>query len=151
MGSRCCRSPRRHFDSVVYVSVLEHILDDVAELRTALELLRPGGTVAIFVPAMPALYGSLDFKSGHYRRYDRHLLEQVISNAGLDLVDTHYLDVAGLLPYFVMYRILDVPSLDSGSSTLFDRVIVPLSRAVQRAVPRPPVGKNLLAIGRRPV
>ena len=59
------------FDSVVYVNVLEHILDDDGELRTAHELLVAGGTLAIFVPALPRLYGSLDYKSGHHRRYTR--------------------------------------------------------------------------------
>ena len=138
------------FDSVVYVSVLEHILDDVAELRTAFQLLRPGGTLGIFVPAMPSLYGSLDFKSGHYRRYDRPLLRQAVTEAGFELVDMHYFDVAGVIPYFLMYRLLDVKSLDSGSSTIYDSLIVPTSRFIQRRVGSPAVGKNLIAVARRP-
>ncbi len=139
------------FDSVVYVSVLEHIDDDVAELRTAAQLVTPGGTVGLFVPAMAALYGSLDYKSGHYRRYDRDLLVEAITDAGLEVVDVKYLDVAGALPYFVMYRLLDVPTLDSGSSAIYDQLIVPVSRLAQRVVPRPPFGKNLVAVARRPV
>ena len=138
------------FDSVVYVSVLEHIDDDVAELRTASQLVKPGGAIGLFVPAMAALYGSLDYKSGHYRRYDRELLATVIREAGLEVDRLHYLDVAGALPYFLMYRLLDVPTLDSGSSAVYDKLIVPVSRAAQRVVPRPPFGKNLVAIARRP-
>jgi SAM-dependent methyltransferase len=138
------------FDSVVYVSVLEHIRDDVAELGTAYSLLRPGGTLGIFVPAAPWLYGSLDYKSGHYRRYDRPLLRQAISDAGFELVDMHYFDVAGVLPYLLMYRVLDVKSLDSGSSAVYDRLIVPVSRVIQRCIPSPAFGKNLVAIARRP-
>ena len=57
------------FDAVVYVNVLEHIADDANELHTAYDLLAPGGRLGLFVPAMPSLYGSLDYKSGHYRRY----------------------------------------------------------------------------------
>jgi SAM-dependent methyltransferase len=139
------------FDSVVYVSVLEHILDDVAELRTAFELVRPGGTLGIFVPAMPSLYGSLDFQSGHYRRYDRDLLRQVVEEAGFELVDLHYLDVAGVVPYFLMYRLLDLPRLDAGSSAVYDRAIVPVGRLIQRFVAQPAFGKNLLAVARRPL
>jgi SAM-dependent methyltransferase len=138
------------FDSVVYVSVLEHILDDVAELRTAFQLLRPGGTLGIFVPAMPSLYGSLDYKSGHYRRYDRPLLSQAVTEAGFELIDLHYFDVAGVIPYFLMYRLLDVKSLDSGSSTIYDSLIVPVSRLIQRGVGSPALGKNLVAVARRP-
>ena len=139
------------FDSVVYVSVLEHILDDVAELRTAFELVRPGGTLGIFVPAMPSLYGSLDFQSGHYRRYDRDLLRHVIEEAGFELVDLYYLDVAGVVPYFIMYRLLDLPRLDAGSSAVYDRAIVPVGRLIQRFVAQPAFGKNLLAVARRPL
>ena len=139
------------FDSVVYVSVLEHILDDADELCTALQLLRPGGTVGIFVPAMPLLYGSLDFKSGHYRRYDRSLLTATIETAGLELVEMHYMDVAGVLPYLLMYRLLDVSKLDSGSSKIYDSLIVPVSRFIQHRVGQPALGKNLLAVARRPL
>ena len=138
------------FDSVVYVSVMEHILDDVAELRTAAQLVEPGGTIAMFVPALPALYGSLDYKSGHYRRYDRDLLRSVIEQAGLELVESKYMDVAGVVPYFLMYRVLNVQRLHAGSSKVFDSLIVPVSRFLQRRVGSPAVGKNLLAVARRP-
>lgn len=137
------------FDSAVYVSVLEHILDDVDELRTAAQLVKPGGTVAVFVPAMPSLYGSLDFKSGHYRRYDRSLLVSVIESAGLRVEHIAYMDILGVLPYLVMYRLLDVQRLDSGSSALYDRVIVPVSRRLERLLGAPVRGKNLVAVARR--
>jgi SAM-dependent methyltransferase len=139
------------FDSVVYVSVLEHIRDDVAELRTAYELVKPGGTIVLFVPAMPSLYGSLDFKSGHYRRYDRALLRSVIEDAGLEIEELEYMDIVGVVPYFLMYRLLSVPTLDAGSSALYDRVLVPISRFIQRGVGAPAVGKNLVAVARRPL
>jgi 2-polyprenyl-3-methyl-5-hydroxy-6-metoxy-1,4-benzoquinol methylase len=138
------------FDSVVYVSVLEHILDDIGELRTARRLLVPGGHVALFVPAMPSLYGSLDFKSGHYRRYDAALLRSVIAGADLELVEMHHLDLAGVIPYWLMYRVLDRQTLDARSSAVYDRLIVPVSQALQRSPAHPPRGKNLVAVARRP-
>ncbi len=138
------------FDSVVYVSVLEHIRDDVDELRTALQLVEPGGSLAVFVPAMPSLYGSLDFKSGHFRRYDRALLQQVVTDAGFEITDLRYMDVVGILPYFLMYRLLDVPTLDAGSSRVYDSLIVPFSRALEARVGAPAVGKNLVVVARRP-
>ena len=143
-------APRRRFDSVVYVNVLEHILDDAGELRTAFDLLAPGGTLAVFVPALPRLYGSMDYKSGHYRRYTAATLRDVVAAAGFELVDVRYLDLLGVAPYFVMYRLLDVKTLGAVSSSGYDRIIVPVSRALQRVVPHPPLGKNVLAIARRP-
>lgn len=137
------------FDSVVYVNVLEHISDDVAELITATELLEPGGRLGVFVPAMPALYGSLDYKSGHYRRYTAEQLRSVMEQAGFVDIDVRYLDVLGVVPYWLMYRVLHVSHLDRVSSSGYDRVIVPLSRGLQRLAPRPPRGKNLIATARR--
>ena len=137
------------FDGVVYVNVLEHIEDDVAELRTAARLLEPGGRLGLFVPAMPSLYGSLDYKSGHYRRYTADQLRTVLRRAGYVDIDVRHLDVLGIVPYWLMYRVLNVGRLDRVSSTGYDQVIVPLSRAVQFVVRRPPRGKNLVATARR--
>jgi 2-polyprenyl-3-methyl-5-hydroxy-6-metoxy-1,4-benzoquinol methylase len=139
----------QQFDSVVYVNVLEHILDDAAEMRTAFELVAPGGSLGVFVPAMSQLYGSLDYKSGHHRRYEKTQLHDVIAGAGFEIVELRYIEVAGVLPYWLMYRVLNRQSLSSMSSGVFDRMVVPLSKTAQRLVPNPPFGKNLLAIARR--
>ncbi|MEY2582496.1 MAG: hypothetical protein QOE09_2345 [Ilumatobacteraceae bacterium] len=143
------RTRPQQFDSIVYVNVLEHILDDDAEMRIAFGLLAPGGSLGVFVPAMSRLYGSLDYKSGHHRRYDKAQLRQVISDAGFEIVELRYLEVAGVLPYWLMYRVLNRQSLSTMSSGVFDGLVVPISKMVQRVVPNPPFGKNLLAIARR--
>lgn len=132
-------------DAAIYVNVLEHIERDTDELGTALRLLRPGGRLGVFVPAMPSLYGSLDYKSGHYRRYTAEQLRSRLVDAGFVDVDVRYLDVLGVAPYWLMYRFLDVDRLDRVSSTGYDRVVVPVSRSVQRVFPRPRFGKNLIA------
>ncbi len=139
----------QQFDSVVYVNVLEHILDDAAEMRTAFDLVAPGGSLGVFVPAMSRLYGSLDYKSGHHRRYDKTRLREVTEGAGFEILELRYLEVAGVVPYWLMYRVLNRQSLSPMSSGIFDRVVVPVSKMVQRLVPNPPIGKNLLAIARR--
>jgi SAM-dependent methyltransferase len=139
------------FDSVLYVNVLEHIEHDDDEISTAVRLLRPGGRLCIFVPAMPSLYGSLDYKSGHFRRYDAASLEAMLDRAGLVDVDVRYFDLLGVAPYWLMYRVLNVSRLDRASSFGYDRVVVPLSRAFQHILQRPPRGKNLIAIARRRV
>lgn len=133
------------FDSVIYVNVLEHIADDVAELRTAASLMQPGGRLGLFVPAMPSLYGSLDYKSGHFRRYTPDQLRSVLAQAGYVDVDVRYFDALGIVPYWLMYRVLNVSRLDRASSTAYDRIVVPLSRTLQRVVSYPPRGKNLVA------
>jgi hypothetical protein len=73
----------------------------------------------------------------------------VIADAGFEIVELRYLEVAGVVPYWLMYSVLNRQSLSSMSSGVFDRMVVPVSKTVQRLVPNPPIGKNLLAIARR--
>ncbi|MGZ6962365.1 MAG: hypothetical protein ACXVLM_21935, partial [Ilumatobacteraceae bacterium] len=92
---------------------------------------------------------TLDYKSGHHRRYDKTRLRDVIAGAGFEIVELRYLEIAGVVPYWLMYRVLNRQSLSPMSSGVFDRMVVPVSKLLQRAVPSPPIGKNLLAIARR--
>ncbi len=53
------------FDSVICLNVLEHIEQDVEALRHMKQLLNPGGTAIVLVPALPWLFGQMD-KSNLY-------------------------------------------------------------------------------------
>ena len=64
----------RTFDAVVLGEVLEHVRDDVAGLREVARVLKPGGIVAISVPAHPTWFSDSDRWAGHYRRYSREAL-----------------------------------------------------------------------------
>jgi SAM-dependent methyltransferase len=66
------------FDLVVALDVLEHVEDHVGAMATILELVRPGGSALITVPAVKRLWGSHDLRLGHVRRYDRRDLEALV-------------------------------------------------------------------------
>src|SRR6185369_14063566 len=65
------RLAHHNFDTVLCINVLEHTQDDVAALKNAHALLQNGGRVIVFVPADRSLYGSMDKRVGHLRRYER--------------------------------------------------------------------------------
>ena len=138
--------PEERFDAILYLNVLEHIADDAQELRLAAAALRPGGALLIFGPAMERLYGELDYQAGHYRRYHIGRLRQLITEAGLEVVRVRYFDVLGVLPYLIVYRVLGRREISGSSLWGYDRVLVPLSRLIQRVVPHPPLGKNVIAV-----
>ena len=135
------------YDTVLYVNVLEHIEDDIAELAAARARLAPGGTVVIFVPAMPSLYGSMDAVSGHFRRYRREELRSVLRRSGFSVGSLHNFDAVGVAPYWLSYRILRRSTLDAASVGLYDKVVIPVSLAVSRILRRRGPGKNLIAVG----
>lgn len=136
----------KKFDSVLYVNVLEHIENDIGELRVAKTFIKHDGRIVIFVPAMPSLYGTMDAVSGHFRRYRRHELQAAIERAGLTVERIYYFDPLGVLPYWLSYRILSRKSLGGGSVALYDKVIIPLSLIISRITKRHGLGKNLIAI-----
>ena len=136
------------FDTVLYVNVLEHIENDIEELRTAARAMKPDGNIVIFVPAAPRLYGTMDSISGHYRRYRMNELKSVASSAGLEVVECSSFDPVGAIPYWLMYRVLKRRKLANSSVALYDKVIIPLSAAVPKSIIKRTGGKNLILVAR---
>src|SRR6266540_6060231 len=71
------------FDTVICLNVLEHVEHDRASLAVLRRLLTPGGRLVLLVPALRALYGTLDHALGHHRRYGRAELVAKLRDAGL--------------------------------------------------------------------
>ena len=140
----------RQFDAILYLNVLEHIADDRKELELAAEALRPGGALLIFGPAIEWLYSELDHRAGHYRRYRLADLCARVEAAGLHVVSARYFDVFGVLPYLVVYRLLGRTTITGSTLWGYDRVVVPASRALQRVLGHPPLGKNVVVVAQRP-
>jgi SAM-dependent methyltransferase len=85
-GERLPFRPR--FAAVCAFDVLEHAEDDALLARALAAALRPGGVLALSVPAGPELWSSLDRYAGHYRRYTRASLEKTVTAAGLEVERT---------------------------------------------------------------
>lgn len=73
------------FDAVLALDVIEHLDDDAAALSRLGTLVRPGGTLVVSVPAVPALYGEFDAIQGHRRRYTAGWLRDAFAKSGLEL------------------------------------------------------------------
>lgn len=135
-------------DSIIYVNVLEHIEDDVNELRVIHATLRPGGHLFVFVPALPVLYSKFDKHIGHFRRYRRSELRSKLQEAGFRIKSLRWFDLPGILPWLIKYRLAGSLTMESSAVQLYDKVAVPLIRPVENLI-NPPAGKNLFAIAER--
>lgn len=142
------------FDAAIVVNVLEHIPDDTAVLARLFELLRPGGALCIFVPAVPQLFGSLDEIVDHVRRYTRDELDAKLRAAGFEVRRLDYLDTLGIVPWFLAGRVFKRKKYDELGAKAYDRVGVPMTRALEavlaRVLPRTPIGKSLVAVAIKP-
>jgi len=70
------------YDGVTMFDVLEHIPDDAHALRIVNRKLKPGGRVALSVPAFMWLWGQQDVVNQHCRRYTSRELREKLQAAG---------------------------------------------------------------------
>lgn len=135
-------------DSVVLVNVLEHVDDDAGLLRTIASILSAGGTLLLFVPAMPKLYGSLDKAFEHHRRYARGELDGKLQAAGFRIERLRYFNLPGVVAWFVAGKVLKQTTVRPAQVWLYDRMVVPWVSLLEK-VWQPPFGQSLLAVARK--
>ncbi|ARJ66499.1 hypothetical protein WV31_12880 [Magnetospirillum sp. ME-1] len=140
--------PPASLDAVVMVNVLEHVEHDLAAITATVQALKPGGHLLIFVPAMPALMSRLDVMHGHFRRYSREPLRQLVEQAGLEIQLLHYVDVIGVLPWWLLNTKLGITTFSPTMIRIYNLLLLPLTRFLERLV-EPPFGKNLVLVARR--
>lgn len=134
------------FDAILYIDVLEHIEDDRAELAGAARRLRPGGFLVVLSPAHPWLFSPFDQAIGHFRRYSRGDAAD-LSPSGVSLVTVEYLDSVGLLASLANKVLLHASMPTLRQILVWDRLMVPVSRVLDRAL-FGRVGKSVLFVWR---
>jgi SAM-dependent methyltransferase len=135
-------------DTIFYVNVLEHIDDDRSELRLVHDVLARCGRVLIFVPALPWLFGSHDRAVGHFRRYRKSELEEKVQGAGFRILFSRNFDMAGIIPWWVKYRLLQSTAMEPRAVEFYDKFVVPCARRIEGWV-TPPIGKNVLLVAEK--
>lgn len=86
-------------DAVIALDVIEHFEDDHTFVQKMSKILRPGGSAIIKVPAHSRLFGLADSASGHYRRYDFNVLENLMTSNGFRVIDQQFFNFAGMVVY----------------------------------------------------
>jgi SAM-dependent methyltransferase len=131
--------------AVVAINVLEHIEDDAAALRSLAGLVEPGGRIVLWVPGYMQLYGDFDRQVGHVRRYTPQTLTRAIVAAGLVPGDVRPVNLLGGMAWWLLVRRGGVGTPRPALLRTYDRLVVPVTRAVERRM-RPPFGQSVLAV-----
>ena len=153
--------PDRSFDGIIVAEMLEHIPNDTAALKEIARVLRPGGTVAVTVPAwLPervcwALSTQYhEVPGGHVRIFTRAELTAKLTAAGLTPTGAHH--AHGLhSPYWWLKCAVGVDDDAHPAVRGYHRLLVwdimrkPALTRVTEAALNPVIGKSLVLYARK--
>ena len=137
-------------DYAYTLNVLEHIEDDAGAVTELYRCLRPGGRIFVYVPAFQILFSQMDRHVGHFRRYRRPTLTQLLQSVGFDVSRARYVDSIGFLATLA-YKLVGDRSgrVSPGQVGFYDSVVFPVSRVLDGLVAGS-FGKNLAVVATKP-
>ena len=138
----------QQFDTVVSLNVIEHIREDAQAIAYCTELLKPGGTLIILVPAFQVLYNLFDDELGHYVRYTDESMSALFDSAGLEVTDQQYFNAVGILGWMVNGSIFRKKLIPRKQLQLFDK-LVPVIKIID-AITFHKIGLSVITVGRKP-
>jgi SAM-dependent methyltransferase len=136
-----------NFDTILCVNILEHVKDDTNLVSQFKEWLIPNGRVLILVPAIQLAYGPIDASVGHFRRYNKNKMINLIRTAGFNLERIYYSNLFGLLGWIFNARVRKSIKQSDSQIKFFDS-FVPVISKIEKRIP-PPLGLSLIAIAKR--
>lgn len=135
------------FDTIIYIDVLEHILEDKEELEKTVSRLKKGANLVVLSPAFQSLYNPFDKAIGHYRRYTKRSLTK-ISPSGLALIKSKYFDSTGFFAAWMNKILLRKKYPTQKQVVFWDRWMIPVSRLTDKLIFHS-FGKSIIAIWKK--
>ena len=135
---------RSKFDTALMIHVLEHIEDDARVLNHIHPLLVDGGHLLIQVPALQWLFSQHDKSLGHYRRYNKAMIRQIVDLKKFSIEKMWYQDPIGVLGslYYFKFKKIKLKS-DSGNQLInnqgiiYDKYIIPFEQFIEKYITFP--------------
>jgi SAM-dependent methyltransferase len=134
------------FDSVLCLNVLEYLKDPADTVSALYGVLKPGGSLLVLVPQNPALYGGIDRRLGHVRRFRAAELREMLERAGFRTERMYQLNKIGALAWRLYGGLLQRKAISKVTLKLFDESVW-FWRRVDFALPWN--GLSLIAVARK--
>jgi glycosyltransferase involved in cell wall biosynthesis len=135
------------FDTVLCLNVIEYVDDPAAVVDSLRLTLKPGGVLLILVPNGPALFGSLDRRLGHKRRFSAAAMRELLEARGFSVESLTTFNKAGTLPWLAYSRLFAARNINKPVLKIFDKTVW-LWRRVDWLMPWP--GLSLVVVARKP-
>jgi glycosyltransferase involved in cell wall biosynthesis len=133
-------------DTIVCMNVLEHIENDAATLHDFATVLQPDGRLVLLVPAMKALFGTLDQHLNHYRRYSADELRSKVTEAGFHIESMRFLNRPAVFGWWLSSRVLKRRVMSKTQLAAF-KWVMPMLKLEEKCAPS--FGLSLLVLARR--
>jgi len=135
-------------DTVLCLNVLEHIKDQNTGVRLIRDILIPGGRMILLVPYSQSLHCDIDKKLGHFRRYSRASVRDVVSRNGFTVERVFLFNLFGGIGWYIHGKIHRGSLLSPRSIRAFER-FVPLFRLIEFL--GTPFGASVICVGRKDI
>jgi len=133
------------FDTIMYLSVLEHIENDREEILQALSRLEKNGNLIICAPAHNFMYSNFDKEIGHFRRYEISFFKELKFNDAI-VKKSFFIDSFGYLLYFINRLVFKKEVYPSKLKVLiWDKIFIPITYIVD-LITFYKFGKNIVCI-----
>ena len=99
----------RKFDNITLIDVLEHIQNDRQILMKLKNNLSHEGHMILVVPAHQLLYGIRDRSIGHYRRYNKHQIIELLKDCGMKPLVVRHWNALGFIPFLISEKLFRKP------------------------------------------
>src|SRR4051812_20096081 len=111
------------FDTVLCINLLEYLEDPRVVLQSLRATLKPEGVIVVLAPQGPALFGSLDQRLGHKRRYRAAELRELLQAAGFAVEQLRQFNRAGAPPWWAYSKMLGSTRISKLVLKIFDKTV----------------------------
>jgi SAM-dependent methyltransferase len=153
--------PDNSIGAIGAFDVFEHLEKPNELMYEVYRILKAGGIFICSVPAYQWLFSDFDISIGHYRRYSRKSLRELVESTGLEVISVVSLFSYLVLPAYVLRRIpfllgrrnnySQITTSSGGNSQILDRLrpFFGFLGRLERSV-KPPFGLSIILISKKP-
>lgn len=132
------------YHTIVYFDVLEHIKNDLKEVKIASKKLKKNGNLIFNVPAHQLFYNEFDKAVGHFKRYNKKDFKDIEKKTDLKIEKLIYYDSIGLL-FLILNKIFKLKETNLKYKIYFWNMLIPLSKIIDKLTFNK-FGKSLLCV-----
>ena len=135
---------KNKFDVIIYFDVLEHIKNDLNEVRNAKKKLKKDGYLIFNVPAFQMFYNDFDKRVGHFKRYNKKDFYNISRITKLKIDKIFYYDSIGFL-FLILSKLFSLDQSEIKNKIILWNLLIPISKLID-LITFNSFGKSLLCV-----